>query len=170
MLIDKNEHTSTRNLKNYRPHKEVGEHTNGVEQNRSENRSGTSCGGDVSGSSAEVDLPYYTTTITTESSPSAIALARHLHSIGAKIYGAFWCAHCREQKEMFGREAAKLLDYVECFPNGYKKGVVIAPECSVAGVEGFPTWVIKGEVYGGEKDLEELASLSGFDSDDVNLN
>ena len=47
---------------------------------------------------------------------------------------------------MFGREAAKLLDYVECFPNGYRKGVVVAPECSVAGVEGFPTWVIKGEV------------------------
>lgn len=115
-------------------------------------------------SSAEVNLPYYATEITGESSPFAIALARHLHSIGAKMYGAFWCSHCQEQKEMFGREAAKLLDYVECFPAGYRTGYLIDPECSVAGIEGFPTWVIKDEVYSGEKKLEELAQISGFDS------
>lgn len=47
---------------------------------------------------------------------------------------------------MFGREAAKLLDYVECFPNGYKKGTKMDKACLAAGIEGFPTWVINGEV------------------------
>lgn len=47
---------------------------------------------------------------------------------------------------MFGREAAKVLDYVECFPNGYKKGIKIEKACADVGIEGFPTWVINGEV------------------------
>ncbi|GFY87799.1 NAD(P)H dehydrogenase (quinone) [Actinidia rufa] len=50
-------------------------------------------------SSAEIDLPFFTTEITTESSPLTLALARHLHSVGAKMYGAFWCSHCLEQKQ-----------------------------------------------------------------------
>jgi hypothetical protein len=45
-------------------------------------------------------LEPYETEITTESSPFAISLARHLHSIGAKMYGAFWCSHCNEQKQV----------------------------------------------------------------------
>lgn len=47
---------------------------------------------------------------------------------------------------MFGREAAKLLDYVECFPDGYRKGIKIAKACANVGIEGFPTWVINGQV------------------------
>ena len=48
--------------------------------------------------------------------------------------------------QMFGREAAKLLDYVECFPDGYRKGIKMAKACLDSGLEGFPTWVIDGEV------------------------
>ena len=50
--------------------------------------------------SSEIDLPYFQTEITTESSPLTLALARHLHSAGAKMYGAFWCSHCIEQKQV----------------------------------------------------------------------
>lgn len=49
---------------------------------------------------AEIDLPYFTTEITTTSSPFAVSLAKHLNSIGAKMYGAFWCSHCLEQKQV----------------------------------------------------------------------
>lgn len=49
---------------------------------------------------AETEIPYFETEITTESSPLAISLAKHLQSIGAKFYGAFWCSHCHEQKEV----------------------------------------------------------------------
>ncbi|KAL9257917.1 Thiol-disulfide oxidoreductase LTO1-like protein [Drosera capensis] len=88
---------------------------------------------------AEIELPYYTNEITTESSPLASSLAKHLRSIGAKMYGAFWCSHCLEQKEIFGAEAAKLLDYVECFPDGYRKGVKIDKLPANAWIEGFPS-------------------------------
>ncbi|KAF0912260.1 hypothetical protein E2562_013944 [Oryza meyeriana var. granulata] len=90
-------------------------------------------------------LEPYDTEITTESTPFAISLAKHLRSIGAKMYGAFWCSHCNEQKQIFGREATKILDYVECFPNGAGKGKKMAPECAAAGIEGFPTWIIDGK-------------------------
>lgn len=116
---------------------------------------------------AETDLPYYTTEITTQSSPLAISLAKHLHSVGAKMYGAFWCSHCQEQKQMFGREAAKLLDYVECFPDGYRKGIKIAKACANAGIEGFPMWVINDQVLSGEQELSELARASGFESSEL---
>lgn len=51
-------------------------------------------------SPTEIDLPYFTTEITTPSSPFAISLAKHLNAIGAKMYGAFWCSHCVEQKQV----------------------------------------------------------------------
>ncbi|KAL3838872.1 hypothetical protein ACJIZ3_023463 [Penstemon smallii] len=121
----------------------------------------------VSSSLAENEIPYVATEITKESSPLAISLARHLHSIGAKLYGAFWCSHCLDQKEMFGREAAKILDYVECFPNGVKQGTKMADACYDIKIEGFPTWEINGQVLSGEKQLSELAILSGMKPEDL---
>ncbi|KAK4843066.1 hypothetical protein QYF36_003502 [Acer negundo] len=111
---------------------------------------------------AEVNLPFFETEITAPSSPYTLSLAKHLHAIGAKMYGAFWCSHCLEQKLAFGEEAAKQLDYVECFPNGYRKGTKIAKACADAKIEGFPTWVINGQVLSGEQELEDLAQASGF--------
>ncbi|KAG1362735.1 thiol-disulfide oxidoreductase LTO1 [Cocos nucifera] len=112
--------------------------------------------------SNDITLEPYETKITTKSTPFAISLAKHLRSIGAKMYGAFWCSHCNEQKQMFGREAAKILDYVECFPDGAGKGRKMAKECSAVGIEGFPTWVIKDKVLSGEQELPALAEASGF--------
>ncbi|KAI3973676.1 hypothetical protein MKW92_039223 [Papaver armeniacum] len=120
----------------------------------------------TSNSMADINLPYYQTEITTKSTPYGISLAKHLRSIGAKMYGAFWCSHCLEQKEMFGQEGAKLLNYVECFPNGFMKGTNMALECAVARLEGFPSWEINGKILSGEKTFSELAELSGFVSED----
>ncbi|GAY53847.1 hypothetical protein CUMW_152140 [Citrus unshiu] len=64
--------------------------------------------------------------------------------------------------QMFGSEAVKQLNYVECFPDGYRKGTKIAKACSDAKIEGFPTWVINGQVLSGEQDLSDLAKASGF--------
>ncbi|XP_072961901.1 thiol-disulfide oxidoreductase LTO1 [Typha angustifolia] len=111
---------------------------------------------------SDITLEPYETEITKESSPFAISLAKHLQSIGAKMYGAFWCSHCNEQKEMFGGEAAKILNYVECFPNGAGKGRTMALECAIAKLEGFPTWVINDKVLSGEQELSALAEASGF--------
>ncbi|XP_004512236.1 thiol-disulfide oxidoreductase LTO1 isoform X2 [Cicer arietinum] len=116
----------------------------------------------ASSSMAKIELPYFATEITTPSSPFALSLAKYLHSIGAKMYGAFWCSHCLEQKEMFGREAAKQLDYVECFPDGYRTGIKMIDACIDAKIEGFPTWIINEKVVSGELELPELAQVSGY--------
>nr|XP_051183452.1 thiol-disulfide oxidoreductase LTO1 isoform X2 [Lolium perenne] len=107
-------------------------------------------------------LEPYKIEVTTESTPFAISLAKHLHSIGAKMYGAFWCSHCNDQKQMFGREAMEVLDYVECFPNGAGKGKKMANECAATGLDGFPTWIINGKLLSGDKELSVLAEESGF--------
>ena len=78
--------------------------------------------------------------IATVSTPSSRALAAHLERVGARMYGAFWCSHCAEQKAAFGAGAP--LPYVECFPEGYRKGVQMAPACKAAKLDGFPTWAL----------------------------
>ena len=55
------------------------------------------------------------------STPRSVELAKRLKAAGAKMYGAFWCSHCFEQKQSFGKEAMADLPYVECYPDGYFK-------------------------------------------------
>ena len=93
------------------------------------------------------------------SGPAEIDLARHLTQVGAKEYGAYWCPHCHDQKELFGKEAAAELDYVECDP----KGVNPRPQlCQTAKIKGYPTWEIKGQMYEGVQTLEKLADLTDY--------
>ena len=99
--------------------------------------------------------------VTTTSGPAQIALVRHLREIGAKEYGAYWCPHCHDQKMLFGKEAAALIDYVECDPKGQNSRAEIC-QAAAANVKGFPTWEIKGQFYSGTQSLEKLADLSGY--------
>ncbi len=55
------------------------------------------------------------------STPRSVELAKRLKAAGAKMYGAFWCSHCFEQKQSFGKDAVADLPYVECYPDGYYK-------------------------------------------------
>ena len=99
--------------------------------------------------------------VTTTSGPAQLALARHLREIGAKEYGAYWCPHCHDQKMLFGKEAAALIDYIECDPRGQNSRAQIC-QAAAANVKGFPTWEIKGQFYSGTQSLEKLADLSGY--------
>jgi uncharacterized membrane protein len=93
--------------------------------------------------------------------PAARALAEHLTQTGAKFYGAHWCHHCQDQKKFFGA-AAKRLPYVECNPEG-GQGSKLAQACVDAGIDGYPTWLIKGQKYNqGTLSLQRLSELSGF--------
>lgn len=91
--------------------------------------------------------------------PWVRGLAEHLSKTGAKFYGASWCPHCAEQKEIFG-SSVKRLPYVECSPGG--PGTPQAPVCSQAGVESYPTWTINGQRFVGNQSLENLAQASNF--------
>jgi uncharacterized membrane protein len=99
--------------------------------------------------------------VTTTSGPAELALVRHLREIGAKEYGAYWCPHCHDQKMLFGKEAAALIDYVECDPRGQNSRAQLC-QAAAANVKGFPTWEIKGQFYSGTQSLEKLADLSGY--------
>eukprot|EP00775_Hariotina_reticulata_P003062 gene3062-3342_t len=108
---------------------------------------------------SELELPYAEPVVTTSSTDAAISLAKKLKAAGAKMYGAFWCTHCYDQKQEFGVQAMADFPYVECFPEGWKRGVKIADACEVASVKAFPTWLIGGTVMEGQLDLAQLEQL-----------
>jgi hypothetical protein len=58
----------------------------------------------------------------------------------AKMYGAWWCPHCADQKDLFG-SAFKYVNYVECSPPGER---TINDVCKQAGIKTFPTWQFAG--------------------------
>ncbi|HWP58858.1 MAG TPA: vitamin K epoxide reductase family protein [Candidatus Acidoferrales bacterium] len=91
--------------------------------------------------------------------PTVRALAEHLTGTGAKFYGASWCPHCQEQKELFGA-SAKRLPYIECSPGG-RRGPQ-ARQCQTARIETYPTWIIQGLRHEGVLSLKQLSDLSGF--------
>lgn len=94
-----------------------------------------------------------------EGSSYEAQLANHLEETGAAMYGAYWCPHCSDQKEMFG-SAVDQVPYVECAADGENA----QPElCQEKGIQGYPTWEIDGEFYPGTQSLETLADLSGFE-------
>jgi uncharacterized membrane protein/glutaredoxin len=91
--------------------------------------------------------------------PFARALALHLSQRGAKMYGAYWCPHCVEQKELFGASARRL-PYVECSTGG--QGSRQASACLAAGIRQYPTWIIGGQRFQEVLTLTRLAELTGF--------
>lgn len=87
-----------------------------------------------------------------------IGLANHLQKTGAKMYGAYWCPHCEDQKAMFG-QAVSQIPYVECDPAGVNPQVQL---CRAKRISGYPTWEIRGRFYTGSRSLGELANLSHY--------
>ena len=68
-----------------------------------------------------------------------VALAQCIKASGATFYGAFWCPHCKAQKEEFGA-AVSDLPYVECSePDGQTQ----TPVCIAKGIQSYPTWYFK---------------------------
>lgn len=97
--------------------------------------------------------------ITTTSGPAEMALARHLKSVDAKFYGAYWCPYCHAQEELLGKAAFSEINYIECDPRGKNAQPDL---CMAANIQGFPTWEINGKFYQGLQSLDELAEISGY--------
>lgn len=86
-------------------------------------------------------------------------LARCLTSQGVKMYGAYWCGHCKKQKEAFG-EAFSQIDYVECSDSSNPQAQT--KECEDAGIVSYPTWHFGlGDRLTGEVSMEKLAAKAG---------
>jgi len=97
--------------------------------------------------------------VRSESNAGQIALAEHLTASGAKIYTAYWCPHCHDQKELFGRQATEKLTVIECAPDGRNSQREL---CEAKKIEGYPTWEINGQLDSGVKPLAKLAEASGY--------
>jgi hypothetical protein len=85
--------------------------------------------------------------------------AQCLSSKGLKMYGAWWCPHCADQKESFGY-AFHYVNYTECGIEGQRQG--INEKCKKEGIKGFPTWQFSdGGRHEGVLTLSDLAEKSG---------
>jgi len=84
--------------------------------------------------------------------------AQCLTDSGAKMYGAYWCPHCDDQKNTFGK-SFNHVDYIECDPRGDNANPAA---CEAAGIQGYPTWIFSdGERASGSLPLRELAFRTG---------
>jgi hypothetical protein len=84
--------------------------------------------------------------------------AQCLTESGAKMFGAFWCPHCIDQKNSFGKSWDKV-NYIECsLPD--KSGQT--PFCRSEGIKGYPTWEFAdGSRQSGFIQLESLSETTG---------
>jgi len=89
--------------------------------------------------------------------PAAEELASCLSEKGVKFYGAYWCPHCNDQKELFGKAVESF--YVECsLPSAQGQTEI----CQEAGVKAYPTWEFQdGTKREGVLSLEQIKELSG---------
>ena len=78
------------------------------------------------------------------------------------MYSAYWCPHCHDQKQLFGKQAVKELNIVECAKDGKNNKYEI---CQAKGIDGFPSWEINETIYSGTRDLNDLAIMSDYDGD-----
>jgi len=88
------------------------------------------------------------------------AFARCLTARGVKMYGAWWCPHCTEQKEEFGA-SFEYAPYVECGIKGDIHGV--AQVCKDESIKHYPTWQFPptGERVERVFTLQELSDRTG---------
>jgi uncharacterized membrane protein len=94
------------------------------------------------------------------SGAAEIQLAEHLTKQGAKMYGAYWCPHCYEQKQLFGKQAWAKITYIECEQNAIENP---QPKvCQQANIQGFPTWIIDGKAEPEVKKLAKLAEMTNY--------
>ncbi|KAL7571505.1 hypothetical protein ACA910_020925 [Epithemia clementina (nom. ined.)] len=94
--------------------------------------------------------------ILSSSSPRALAISRDLQLLNARMFGAYWCSHCYDQKERLGKEAMLEIPYIECSREGFQSQSSL---CKQRDVPGYPTWEINGNLYPGEKELDELEDI-----------
>ena len=97
----------------------------------------------------------------TESTPETIQLADQLNTVGAKFFGAHWCPACKEQMKLFGKQAGRRLNYVECgLPETYPEQV---NQCRDAGIQSIPTWTRPGSSrLEGVQSINTLERWSGL--------
>ena len=99
--------------------------------------------------------------VTSESTNESIELAKYLNDKGVVKYSAYWCPNCLNQSELFGKQAYKELNVVECAKDGKDSQTQL---CLDKKIKGFPTWEINGKLILGVLSLRDLSNLTGFNN------
>ena len=97
--------------------------------------------------------------VLSESTKGSIALAKYLKENGVVKYSAYWCPNCLNQSELFGKQAYKELNVVECARDGKNSQTQL---CIDKNIQGFPSWEINGKIILGVQTLKELSKLTGY--------
>ena len=97
--------------------------------------------------------------VSSESTKESIELAKYLNNMGVVKYSAYWCPNCLNQSELFGKQAYKELNVVECARDGLNSQTQL---CIDKKIKGFPTWEINGKLILGVLSLNDLSKLTGF--------
>ena len=76
---------------------------------------------------------------------------------GTKMYGTYWCPHCKSQKKLFGK-SFQFIPYIECsLPNAAGQ----TEACKIAGIQSYPTWEFaEGKRVEGALTLNQLSSYT----------
>jgi hypothetical protein len=90
------------------------------------------------------------------STEKALSLSKRIQALDGKMYGAYWCSHCNNQKKAFGYEAFSRIPYIECDKEGASSQNDL---CKLKKVPGYPTWELNGVLFPGEKSLDEIEAL-----------
>ena len=99
--------------------------------------------------------------VTSESTKETIEFAKYLKDSGVIKYSAYWCPNCLNQSELFGKQAYKELNVVECANDGKNSQTQL---CIDKKIKGFPSWEINGKIILGVLTLEELSTLTGYEN------
>ena len=99
--------------------------------------------------------------VTSESNKESIELAKYLNDKGVVKYSAYWCPNCLNQSELFGKQAYKELNVVECARDGINSQTQL---CIDKKIKGFPSWEINGKIILGVLTLKELSTLTGYEN------
>lgn len=110
---------------------------------------------------ANGDVTYIPKRVQRTSTSQSIELAKYMRQKNIYMAGTYWCPHTNRQKELFGEQAWKELQYVECSAKGYRG----QPElCIRKHVDGYPTWIFgsTGKTLAGERSLSNIVQEMGF--------
>lgn len=93
----------------------------------------------------------------TRASPEFVSC---LEEQNVKMYGAFWCGHCADQKALLGKVDTI---YIECDARGKNEQSEL---CIEKGIEGYPTFELgNGSFISGVHTVEELSNITGCQID-----
>ena len=81
--------------------------------------------------------------VTSESTKESIKFAKFLKDNGVVKYSAYWCPNCLNQGELFGKQAYKELNVIECANDGKNSQTQL---CLDKKIKGFPSWEINGKI------------------------